>query len=157
VCGLRDNCYVYAYGRLGRQYYVHSDNTVRCESDDEYYHIDYLDDNNIVWCEDESEYWRTGDCVLLASDDWVHKDNTSIVELGDNSGRWAWNTDCWCCAVTGLWFLRTDIIPFYRGEFALDPVETDAGEIHPDYYVALPENYFAGYEHHFVPFAELLV
>lgn len=78
----RDNSYVYAYGRRGNQYYVYEHYAVYVDSQSEYYHESYLDDNDIVRL-------RNGGCehkddAVEIDGDWYHVDDDRIVRCVDD-------------------------------------------------------------------------
>jgi hypothetical protein len=78
----RDHSYVYAYGRNGRQYYVHQDNAVYVESCQEYYDFDYLDSNGIVILRNgDAEH---ADNTVEVDGDYYHCDDERIVMCVDD-------------------------------------------------------------------------
>lgn len=61
--------------------YTHQDNAVRCEDDDEYYHVD---DTDIIYCEYDSEYHLRDNCVETVDQGWVHQDDAWECEGSSN-------------------------------------------------------------------------
>ena len=74
--------YNYAYGRNGRQYYIHSDRAVWVDSQDAYYHESYTGDNDIVQLR-SGEYEHTDNAVEVDGD-WYHVDDDRIVRCVDD-------------------------------------------------------------------------
>lgn len=73
-----DNNYRMAYGRRGSRYYAHESEVIYIDSQDEYYDLDYLEDNEIVELangdyEHQSEAWQCAD-----SGDWYSNDEDYI-------------------------------------------------------------------------------
>ena len=70
--------YNYVYGRRGNQYYVHNENAIYVDSQDEWFDEDYLDDNNIV-CLHNGEYEHTDNAVFIESEgEWYDSDDDDI-------------------------------------------------------------------------------
>jgi hypothetical protein len=83
VCeSCRDNDYVYAYGRRGNQYYIHQNYAVYVDSQSEYFHESYTDDNDIVQLRN-GEYEHTDDAVEIDGD-YYHVDDDRIVRCVDD-------------------------------------------------------------------------
>jgi hypothetical protein len=96
-----ENDYTYVYGRRGNQYYVRSDDAVRCDSDDEYYDVNYLSDNNVVILYNDG-------CVSLddaveIDGDWFHVDDEDICHAEDTE-EYAMRANCWQCAESCNWY-----------------------------------------------------
>ena len=90
--------YCDAYGRNGRNYYVHSDNVV-CVNET-YYDIDYIDDNNIVRTYD-GDFEHTDDVVFIESvSEYYLLDDPRIVYAEDTE-RDELRDECWICAASG--------------------------------------------------------
>lgn len=114
----RNEYFRYAYGRNGYQYYVHQDNTVYVESQDEYYDDSYLGDNGIISLEN-GEYEREDNATQIDGD-WYHLEDDAIVQL--DSGDYALHDNAYECADDGKWYSREDE----------PPVEVDGETYHPD-------------------------
>ena len=72
---------------------VHRDVAVYCESNDEYYHEDYLSDNDVAECEVSGNYYKIDD-LRMTSPGWVHE--SRVVELDeedDDGNSWAVMSD----------------------------------------------------------------
>ena len=52
--------------------YTHIDNAVRCDDDDELYHID---DSDIIHCDYDDKYHHIDNCVETVDEGWIHKDD----------------------------------------------------------------------------------
>ncbi len=52
--------------------YAHTNNAVRCDDDDEWYHID---DTDLVYCEYDDKYHHINNCVETVDEGWVHCDD----------------------------------------------------------------------------------
>lgn len=114
----RDEYYRFAYGRNGNQYYVHENDTVYVESQDEYYHDSYLSDNGIIEL-DNGEYEHEDNAVEINCC-WYHIEDDDIVCL--ESGEYALRDDAYECAGDGKWYSKDDEPPF----------EVDGNYYHPD-------------------------
>jgi len=114
----RDEYYRFAYGRNGNQYYVHENDTVYVESQDEYYHDSYLGDNGIIYLAN-GEYEHEDNAVQI-DDEWYHVDDDDIVCL--DNGDYALRDDAYECAESGKWYSKDDE----------PPVEVDGNLYHPD-------------------------
>jgi hypothetical protein len=114
----RDEYYRYAYGRNGNQYYVHTDEAVYVESQDEYYHDSYLGDNGIISLAN-GEYEHEDNAVEVDGC-WYHVDDDDIVRL--DNGDYAMRDDAYECAEDGKWYRKDDE----------PPVEVDGEYYHPD-------------------------
>jgi hypothetical protein len=113
-----DEYYRNAYGRGGHQYYVHCDDVVYVESQDEYYHDSYLGDNSIIYLEN-GEYEHEGNAVSIDGE-WSHVDYDRIRTL--ENGDTVLEADAYECAEDGKWYSRDDE----------PPVEVDGDTYHPD-------------------------
>lgn len=126
--------YVYGYGRRGHQYYFHQDNAIYVESQSEYYHEDYLDDNEIVHTYD-GEYEHMDDCVFVdnhgayyhSEDERVVCDHAGNYQLIDDceqleNGEWALEHTTFVCASSNERYLIEDV----------PPVQVDGELYHPD-------------------------
>ncbi len=111
--------YRYGYGRGGRQYYIHQDDTVYVESQDEWYHDSYLSDNNIIELEN-GEYEHEDNAVEIDGE-WYHLEHPDIVLL--ESGDYAMRDNAYECAGDGKWYSIDEA----------EPVEVDGVSYHPDY------------------------
>ncbi len=114
----RDEYYRYAYGRNGNRYYVHQDDAVYVESQDEYYHDSYLADNDII--ELENGEYEHEDNAVEVDGDWYHVDDDRIRTL--ENGDIVLEADAYECAGDGKWYSRDDE----------PPVEVDGDYYHPD-------------------------
>ena len=86
VCGhCMENHYTYVVGRRGHEYYVSCENSVYVQSRDEYYDVDYLDDNEVVWCDDENEYLALDEVWACAATGTIYSHRTDYVEI---DGDW---------------------------------------------------------------------
>jgi hypothetical protein len=128
-----DNDYYYAYGRRGRQYYVHGNNVVHVG--DETYDEDYLGDNNIIelrngdYCHSDSAvYIESEDVWYEDGDDEVcYDDHNSRHELVDNcvqleNGDMCHTDDAWMCQATMNYYTNDE-----------EYVEVDGEKYHPDH------------------------
>jgi len=61
--------------------YTHSDNAVRCEDDDEWYHVD---DPDVIFCEYDDMYHLRDNCVETVDEGWVHQDDAWQCEGSSN-------------------------------------------------------------------------
>lgn len=61
--------------------YAHTNNAVRCDDDDEWYHID---DTDLVYCEYDDKYHHIDNCVETVDHGWLHKDDAWQCEGSDN-------------------------------------------------------------------------
>ena len=52
--------------------YTHHDNAVRCDDDDEWYHIE---DSDIIHCDYDDKYHHIDNCVETVDEGWVHCDD----------------------------------------------------------------------------------
>lgn len=114
VCNGCLDSYRYAISRRGYQCYIHEDEVVWIESQDEYYDTNYLSDNNIVELHD-GEYEHMDDAVYIDSEDaWYSSDDDRIVyddfneryELSENcelteDNGWVNESETWVCEATG--------------------------------------------------------
>ena len=80
-CHCLENRYVHVYGRQCEQYYVHCDDAVWCESDDEWYHDRYAGDNDVYYVENEGGYYHSRDIWTCAGSDVMHHDDTPYYEV----------------------------------------------------------------------------
>jgi hypothetical protein len=60
--------------------YAHHDNAVRCDDDDEWYHID---DSDIIFCEYDDKYHHINNCVETVDHGWVHEDDAWMCYASD--------------------------------------------------------------------------
>lgn len=124
--------YNYAYTRHGNQSYIDSNNVVWVG--DDYYDLDFLEDNDIVELHD-GEYVHTDDAVYVSScDEYYAPDDDKVVcdyngewQLRDDcvplaNGELALDIECWCCEASGDWYLNDDV----------EPVIVDGATYHPD-------------------------
>jgi hypothetical protein len=114
----RDEYYRYAYGRGGDKYYVHQDDVVYVESQDEWYHDSYLECNGIITLEN-GEYEHEDNAVEVDGC-WYHIEDDDIVSL--ESGEYVMRDDAYECAEDGKWYSKDDA----------PPVEVDGNYYHPD-------------------------
>jgi hypothetical protein len=114
-----DHNYYYAYGRNGRQYYVHESNSVSVG--DYHYDEDYLSDNDIVTLHD-GEYCHIDDAVFVESEqEYYDQDDEDVcyddyndqyelrerlVELHD--GSMCHQDDAWMCNGSDAWYSNDD-------------------------------------------------
>lgn len=125
--------YVYVYGRRGNQYYVHQDDAVYVESQEEYYHSDYLSDNNIVELLN-GDLEHTDNAVEIDGD-WYHNEDDDICydeynecyQLFKNCTNTedmglVHDDDTWQCAASDRYY--TDNV---------EHVEVDGATYHPDH------------------------
>jgi hypothetical protein len=113
-----DEYYRNAYGRNGNQYYVHCDDVVYVESQDEYYHDSYLSDNSII-CLENGEYEHEDNATQI-NGEWYHVDDDDIVLL--ENGEHALRDAAYECAESGKWYSIDDE----------PPVDVDGNLYHPD-------------------------
>lgn len=139
VCsGCLEHSYVYAIGIAGREYYVSRDDASWVESQDNYYHDRYLDENDIIYLDDVQEYDHRENAHYLDSrGEYVHIDNECAIfcEHSDtyehiddcvqlHDGEYALTDDAHLCEHSGDWYL--DEVSF---------AETPCGKsVHPDYF-----------------------
>ena len=133
-----DNClenYRYAYTRRGYQCYIHEDDVVWIDSQDEYYDTEYLSDNHIVELHN-GDYEHEDNAVYIDSEDaWYASDDDAVVydeyneryELTDNcelteDNGWVNEANTWVCAESGK-----------RYSEAVEYVEIDGDKYHPDH------------------------
>lgn len=103
VCySCRSNDYTWALSRNGYRHYIHNDDVVYIESQDEHYDVDYLSDNNIV-CLENGDYEHT-DNVVEVGGDYYAADDHRIVQLVD--GGYALVDDC--VEINNVWYDRDD-------------------------------------------------
>ena len=114
----RDEYYRFAYGRNGNQYYVHENDAVYVESQDEHYHDSYLGDNGIIYLA-SGEYEHEDNAVNIDGE-WYHVDDDDIVRL--ENFEYVMRADAYECAEDGKWYSRDDS----------PPVEVDGETYHPD-------------------------
>lgn len=115
-----ENDYVYGYGRRGRQYSFPSNDAVYVDSQQEYYHDSWLDDNNIVYLEN-GEYDHTDNAIEI-NGDWYHIDDERICRTMDTDEFMLCDEGCWQCTESGDWY--SDSVDF---------VEVDGNKYHPDH------------------------
>jgi hypothetical protein len=60
--------------------YAHTNNAVRCDDDDEWYHID---DSDIIHCEYDDKCHHINNCVETVDHGWVHEDDAWQCEGSD--------------------------------------------------------------------------
>jgi hypothetical protein len=115
-----DHNYYYAYGRRGRQYYVHESNIVTVG--DYNYDVDHLDDNSILTLHD-GEYAHNDDAVFVESegeyyaaddDEVCYDDVNERYELRDNcvelhDGSMCLKDDAWMCEHSNDWYSEADV------------------------------------------------
>lgn len=102
VCShCQDSNYRYAYSRSGDQYYIHEDDVVWVESQQEYFDVERLSDNNIVELEN-GEYEHIDNAVEVDCE-WFHIDDERICRTEDTD-EYLMKTDCWQCAESGNWY-----------------------------------------------------
>tara|TARA_R110000822_G_scaffold92140_10_gene212129 strand:+ start:2796 stop:4166 length:1371 start_codon:yes stop_codon:yes gene_type:complete len=134
-----DNSYVSAIGRRGREYYVHHDNVVWVESQDQHYCENYLDDNGVIQLYDGEWDHRDNAVWLNSREVWLHQDDNDAVYCEHSSeyehsddvvcladGNYALENDAWMCEHSNEWYLidSNDVTA----------VQTACGKtIHPDY------------------------
>ena len=125
--------YRYVVGRRGNQYYVHENDTVYVESQDEWYDDSYLDDNNIVRLAN-GEYEHIDNAVEVDGD-WYHTDDDDIT-WDEYNERHQLVRDCvftedigyvhknyaWQCNHTSDWYSD-----------AVEWVEFEGERYHPDH------------------------
>jgi hypothetical protein len=114
-----DNDYTYAYSRRGCEYYIRNDDVI-CVNDD-WYDINYLDDNNIVELHDGEYEHRDNTVFIESSDEYYHVDDDDIVYAEDTS-RYELREDCWRCSESGNYYTNDE-----------DSVEIDGDLYHPDH------------------------
>ena len=146
VCDSCHDDYYYAYGRNGRQYYLHQDNVVLVHYTA--YDPDYLSDNSIVELHDgdyadlgDAVYIESKDAYYLCDDEEVCHDRDGVYQMRDDcveleNGEWCLEDEAWQCEHSHEWYANDDV----------DSVVTVCGlTIHPDYAHAykMPEGYEA--------------
>jgi hypothetical protein len=72
--------YVQAYGRRDYTEWFARNDCTYCESDDNWYHDDYLENHDVYMCEVRGEYYLIED-LALTSRGWIHVDD--VVELSE--------------------------------------------------------------------------
>ena len=117
----RDN-YVRAYGANGNSYLEVQDECVWVEGIDEYYVVEYLEENNIVELANGS-YLCADDAVYVESEgQWYDSDDENICFPEDANCQAELERNCWQCGKTGSWWTH-----------GVEPVTTPDGETyHPD-------------------------
>jgi len=115
-----ENDYVYGYGRNGREYSFPSDRSVYIDSQSEYYHEDYLDDNNIV-CLENGSYEHIEEAIEIDGE-WYDIDDERVCRAEDTDEYMLVDNGCWQCEGSCNWY--TDSVDF---------VEVDGSKYHPDH------------------------
>lgn len=118
VCDSCNDNYRFGRGRNGREYNFHEDNAIYIESQDAYYHGDYLSDNNII--ELENGNLEHVDEALEIDGDWYTQDDERICYFQDTR-EWGLCEDGWQCSDSCEWY--TD---------DTDYVEVNGEKYHPD-------------------------
>lgn len=119
ICsGCHEN-YHYGRGRNGREYTFHEDNAVYIESQDAYYHGDYLEDNNII--ELENGNLEHADEAIEIDGNWYTQDDERICYFKDTE-EWGMQEDGWQCTHSCDWYTNDT-----------DHVEVNGEKFHPDY------------------------
>ena len=118
-----ENCgdeYVYAIGRNGYSYYVHSDEVTTTENGQDVV-TEYLEARD--YREVDGGWYHMDDLTLLANDEYTPDDDldwgegstdSTYVRLGHRAGngsRWALRTDCWQCEVSGGYYYAEEVDP----------------------------------------------
>jgi len=102
VCeSCQENSYRYAYSRRGNQYYIHEDNVVYVDSQNEYYDTDYLSDNSIV--ELTNGDYEHIDNAIEINGDWYHIEDERICRFEDTD-EYGLTEDGWQCAQSCNWY-----------------------------------------------------
>ena len=96
-----ENSYRYAYSRRGNQYYIHEDNVVWVESQEEYYDTDHLSDNSIV--ELTNGDYEHIDNAIEINGDWYHIEDERICRFEDTD-EYGLTEDGWQCAQSCNWY-----------------------------------------------------
>lgn len=82
VCeGCRESNYTYVIGYRGHEYWVHSDDAVYCESDDQHYDRDHLDYNDIIWVDTEDGYYKSEDIWWCEGSSEYYTNDTTSYEI----------------------------------------------------------------------------
>jgi hypothetical protein len=130
-----DHDYYYAYGRRGRQYYVHDNHVVHVGG--EVYDEDYLSDNEIVLLNTD-EYCPADSAVYIESEDeWYAEDDEDICYDDYNSrhdlrsncvelenGDFCHIDDAWQCEHTKEWYTNdVGYVELFGEKFHPDVVE----------------------------------
>jgi len=100
-CSCQENSYRYAYSRRGNQYYIHEDNVVWVESQEEYYDTDHLSDNSIV--ELTNGDYEHIDNAIEINGDWYHIEDERICRFEDTD-EYGLTEDGWQCAQSCNWY-----------------------------------------------------
>lgn len=88
----RDNHYTYAYGRRHQDYYL-ADDCIECQSDGEYYLVEYADVYNVYRCE-VTDNWYYIDDLCATSRGLAHVDEVTRLDHEDSDGNdYAYNAD----------------------------------------------------------------
>jgi hypothetical protein len=100
-CSCQENNYRYAYSRNGDQYYIHEDDVVYVDSQNEYYDTERLSDNNIVELEN-GEYEHI-DYAIEIDGDWYHIEDERVCRFEDTD-EYGLTEDGWQCAQSCNWY-----------------------------------------------------
>lgn len=114
-----ENDYVYGYGRNGREYSFPSNDAVYVDSQSEYYHESWLQDNNII--ELESGGYEHIDEAVEIDGEWYHVDDDRICRTTDTDEFMLCDRGCWQCTESGDWYSDST-----------DSVMIDNCQYHPD-------------------------
>ena len=101
-CSCQENNYRYAYSRNGDQYYIHEDDVVYVDSQNDYYDVERLSDNNIVELEN-GEYEHLDNAIDIDGE-WYHIDDERICRTEDTDEYMMQDDGCWQCEESGNWY-----------------------------------------------------
>ena len=118
ICDSCNDNYRFGRGRNGNEYNFHEDNAIYVESQDAYYHSDYLDDNNIIEL-DNGEY-ETLDNAIEIDGSFYTQDDERICFFQDTQ-EWGLCEDGWQCSDSCDWYTNDT-----------DYVEVNDEKYHPD-------------------------
>lgn len=101
-CSCQENNYRYAYSRNGDHYYIHEDDVVYVDSQNDYYDSERLSDNNIVELEN-GEYEHLDNAIDIDGE-WYHIDDERICRTEDTDEYMMQDDGCWQCEESGNWY-----------------------------------------------------
>jgi hypothetical protein len=101
ICSSCENDYRVGRGRNGREYRFHEDDAIYVESQDQYYHQEYLDDNNIVEL-DNGDYEHTDNTIEIHGNYYTQDDER--ICLFQDTQEWGMCEDGWQCAESCDWY-----------------------------------------------------
>ena len=118
VCSDCEDNYRMGRGRRGTTYRFSEEVAVYVDSQDEYYHQDYLEENNIIEL-DNGDYEHVNEAIEIDGNYYTQDDER--ICLFQDTQEWGMQCDGWQCVTSCDWYTN-----------AVECVEVDGEKYHPD-------------------------